>query len=63
MLKKTNKMLISIAKWYKNCSFVVSKHSNICVYIAFRQSYTNDNTPSLPLNNAHSEGFFFLCYE
>ncbi len=52
-------MLISIAKWYKNCSFVVSQHSNSCVYIALDSTYTNNNTPSLPLNNAHSEGFFF----
>lgn len=52
-------MLISSAKWYKNCSFVATQQSNSCVYIALDSTFTNNNTPSLPLNNAHSEGFFF----
>ena len=58
-VKNNNKMLISSAKWYKNDTFAVSKHNNICVYIALDSTYTKNNTPSLPLNNAHSEGFFF----
>lgn len=52
-------MLISIVKWNKKHSFVASQQSNLCGYIALDSTYTNNNTPSLPLNNAHSEGFFF----
>lgn len=52
-------MLINSSKWYKKCSFVVLKHNTICVYIALDSIYTNNNTPSMPLYNAHSEGFFF----
>jgi len=59
LLKNITKMLISYASWYKKCIFVPTKHSSVLVLIALDSIYTNDNTPSLPLNNAHSEGFFF----
>ena len=52
-------MLISIAKCYKKCIFVQAKDVHAFVYIAVESTYTNNNTPSLPLNNAHSGGFFF----
>lgn len=58
-VKNNNRMLISIAKWYINCRFVASQQSNLCVYIALDSTFTKNNTPSLPLNNAHSGGFFF----
>lgn len=52
-------MLINSAKWYKNCTFVSTKHLSVLVYIALDSTFTNNNTPSVPLNNAHSGGFFF----
>lgn len=59
LLKNITKMLISYARLYKKCIFVPTKHSSVFVYIALDSIHTNNNTPSLPLNNAHSEGFFF----
>lgn len=52
-------MLISIVKWNKYCNFAVTNYYNSFVFTALDSIFTNDNTPSLPLNNAHSEGFFF----
>ena len=46
-------MLISIAIWFKKYTFVSSQKRNLCVYIALDSTYTNNNTPFLPLNNAH----------
>ncbi len=36
---------------------------NIVVCSSHYSSLTNNNTPSMPLRDAHLEGFFFLCYE
>ncbi|WP_407515960.1 hypothetical protein KFZ70_04205 [Tamlana fucoidanivorans] len=52
-------MLISIVITNKSDNFGVSKHAYVRVYIALESTYTNNNTPSMPLYNAHSEGFFF----
>ena len=46
-------MLINIAKDYKMRTFVTANHYNGFVYIALDSISTNNNTPFLPLNNAH----------
>ncbi len=52
-------MLIPIAKCYKKCSFAVLQNNNFCTFLALDSTQpTNNNTPSLPLYNAHLEGFF-----
>lgn len=43
----------------KCCNFVTTKHVNVLVYLALQSISTNNNTPSMPLSNAHSGGFFF----
>lgn len=41
-------------------SFLICKN---VVCSTHYSSLTNNNTPSMPLYDAHLEGFFFLCYE
>ena len=43
----------------KSSIFVQTKHVNVLVYLALQSISTNNNTPSMPLSNAHSGGFFF----
>lgn len=52
-------MLVSSVKWNKKCNFVAPQQIIRCGYIALYSTYINNNTPSMPLYNAHSEGFFF----
>ena len=42
-----------------NCFFICN---NVACFTHY-SSLTNNNTPSMPLCDAHLEGFFFLCYE
>lgn len=46
-------MLINSTKWYKNCTFDPLKQNIVFVNIVLDSIFTNNNTPFLPLNNAH----------
>lgn len=45
--------------WYKNCTFAVE--NTLCV-VQFRQFLLNNNTPLMPLSNAHLGGLFIFKY-
>lgn len=45
--------------WYKNCNFAGTRHTFICVNIALDITSTNNNTPPMPLYNAHLGGLLF----
>lgn len=52
-------MVKSGKKGVKSCIFAPTGHSNVLVHIALYPTITNNNTPSMPLRNAHLGGFFF----
>lgn len=51
-------MLITIANTYLVYIFVLELITPVFNSTALESLHTNDNTPSMPLSNAHLEGFF-----
>ncbi len=47
----------------KYCNFASNIYAMYCMYFYTESFKTNNNTPLMPLFDAHLRGFFFLSHE